>query len=39
MINDLEKIKEKVYILEESDMIKVTFMANSDSQYVENFEF
>lgn len=38
-IKDLDKVKKKVEVLEDGDVIKVTFVAKGDNQYTEQFVF
>lgn len=38
-MKDLHKIKKKVEVLENGDVIKVTFVAKGDNQYTEQFDF
>lgn len=38
-MKDLEKVKKKVEVLDAGDVIKVTFVAKGDNQYIEQFVF
>lgn len=38
-MKDLDKVKKKVDVLDAGDIIKVTFVAKGDSQYIEQFIF
>ncbi|EOC99341.1 hypothetical protein [Caldisalinibacter kiritimatiensis] len=38
-MKDLDKVKKKVEVLEDGDVIKVTFVAKGDNQYIEQFVF
>lgn len=38
-MKDLDKVKKKVEVLEDGDVIKVTFVAKGDNQYIEQFDF
>lgn len=38
-VKDLDKVKKKVEVLDAGDIIKVTFVAKGDSQYIEQFIF
>ena len=38
-MKDLDKVKKKVEVLEDGDVIKVTFVAKGDNQYIETFDF
>lgn len=38
-IKDLDKVKKKVDVLDAGDIIKVTFVAKGDNQYIEQFVF
>jgi hypothetical protein len=38
-MKDLDKVKKKVEVLEDGDVIKVTFVAKGDNQYTEQFIF
>lgn len=38
-VKKLKKTKEKVFVLEDEDIIKVIFISNGNSKYIESFEF
>lgn len=38
-MKDLDKVKKKVEVLEDGDVIKITFVAKGDNQYIETFDF
>lgn len=38
-MKDLDKVKKKVDVLDAGDIIKVTFVAKGDNQYIEQFDF
>ena len=38
-VKDLDKVKKKAEVLEDGDVMKVTFVAKGDNQYIEQFDF